>query len=192
MAVMKRSSGPTTHSRGRLRTTAGVLLALTLVVTTVTPTAAVARTTSTGEYWLTIGLWGGWARYGAQWDISQTQDAGQTWWVLRRVAFTAVARPGKTCLNSGYCRSFSTSVKAEVLSSSGQVLRTITNPSYATDCGWTYAYGADSVLVVRCALGGYQIGASANRIRFTWQMLVTRRDGVPFSWQQVTKTVAIQ
>ena len=66
------------------RRAAGLAVALALLLIASSPAQAyVLRGTSTyqdpGRVWMTMGLWGGWASFGAQWKIEQTRDAGRTW-----------------------------------------------------------------------------------------------------------------
>ena len=171
-----------------------MLFAAFLVNAMVSPVAAARKDYSTGYYSVTTvsPFWFGQAKYGATWDTYQIQDAGITWRIVKNPMLNVYVQGGKSCLDAGTCSSFTlySNSKWEVLSSTGAVLASRTSMPYSM-CGWTFLYPTTGYMLGRCTAGTWQVSNSANRIRLTWQALVTVNGGGSFSWERVTRTVSL-
>jgi hypothetical protein len=174
-----------------------VPLALVLVLAFAGATSAAMRSTITyhdpgGRNFMSIGLWGGWAYYGATWDVSQDQDAGRTWWVIRNLEVWGAADLGKDCEQAGYCTGWLFSGRAEFLNSAGAVLYTINQIAPPNTGCWSHQWDHRTKVLIRCNSTHQAMNVSVTKIKFKWNMSVKRRDGLWFSWPQVTKTVNIR
>ena len=185
------------HRRRSRRALLGALFAVLLFNATVSPVAATTKSYWTGNYGVTTysPAWTGQASYRAQWDVYSTQDAGQTFRVVRNPVLYVYIFGGQHCLNRGVCKGFTLHVNAkwEVLNSSNVVLASRTNMAYGT-CGWAFAYPYTvDLLLARCASGTWQLPASASKIRLTWKAGVTvnAQPTGTFWWPQVTRTVSL-
>jgi hypothetical protein len=126
--------------------------------------------------------------FGASWDISNTQDAGRSWWLVRKLTMSGSVDNGKLCITNGTCSGHWLLRKAEFLNAANQVVQTVTPSGPA--CGPVYSDPSD-VGFTYCS-GDRQVSKTVTKIRFSWKMHVTQNfPGIMWSTQLVTKTVPI-
>ena len=170
------------------------MFAVLLINATVSPVAATTKTYWTENFSITTvaPAWIGHASYRGIWDTYSMQDGGITWRVVRNPTMYVYIKGGQECINKGHCASFTlyANSKWEVLSSSGAVLASATNMAYGL-CGWAFAYPSVDKLLGRCKAGTWQLSSTANRIRFTWEALVTMNSGGNTMWPRITRTVSL-
>jgi hypothetical protein len=181
------------RSRAQRLLMAGMVVGMIWTTVGAAPALGVMRYVTTyydagGRPFLSIGLYGGYASFGATYDAFKTQDAGQTWWVVNKFETSAVAQGGRNCENSGYCIGWAFASKVQFLNAAGGVVATFYPPPGS--CYGSIISSADK-LITKCKATGYQVSASATKIKFTFTLTVVRRDGAWFSWPTVTKTILI-
>jgi hypothetical protein len=166
----------------------GLLLALALAA----PVAATTKYAGpAGTFWLPYSLFGVNVSFGAAWDISHTQDAGRTWWLVGKLEMTGTMINGDICLNQlETCVAPWLENKAEFLNTAGGVVYTKVNTG--GQCRNHFVSPSD-VTISRCTVGPMQLSSSINRIRFSWRMHLSGIGifGFDHTTQWVTQTVPI-
>lgn len=156
------------------------IIAVVLAMLIPTTAHGVAKSTQPPDVWLTVGVWGGWASFGASWDVTEERDAGRTWYTFRRLQMTGLVHEGKKC-PSWQCEKFWASFRVQFLDSSGKVTATIL-PPLGTACS-QFAVGKYSLHWYGCREASYSISSTyAHSIRFKWAIYVHRGDGVLLAW----------
>lgn len=160
---------------------------LIAVVAMAAPVAAIHNRTVDGDrVWLTVGVWGGWANFGAMYNITYYRSEGTSEWLFKGFGMDGVVERGKEC-PSFQCEAWASGMTATFLDSSGgQVAKVGVLPGYCHD----YAITNIAKLFAHCKPGPFTVKISATKIKFRWTISVRRSDGLWLSWID-EKTVPI-
>src|SRR5687768_18521818 len=105
-------------------------IAASLSLLTVTPAAAARHSTGTysdpgGRPFLSIGLWGGFAYFGATWQVTMDRDAGQNWWIVDDLEVWGAAENGRDCEAADFCTGWLFTGRAAFRNAAGNTIYTI-------------------------------------------------------------------
>jgi hypothetical protein len=160
-------------------------LSLALCLAAAAPaSAATYKSTRVNDVWGTMGVWGTYANFLAEWTYQSHSDGTST---VTKVEMMSDLEYGKDCTEI-VCTDWSAGFTASFLTSSGSVITTI-HPSGQACYGNAWP-GRDRVFW-QCRAGAVNLPPSAYKVKFTWSVSVETGNGIWLTAWSATKTVAI-
>jgi len=175
--------------RRRRRSLAVLVGALVISLSAAAPALAAARQVSIGTTTIRPPIGEYKVAFQGNWDVYQTRDAGQTWWIVSKIQIKGQMVNGTMCFNAGTCVSKWMEAKVQFLNAAGTVVYTISQLP-AGSCWADMQVPADQYLY-HCRSSSLQLNSSVNRIRFTARWNVYDGWGLLYRSGQVIKTVPI-
>jgi hypothetical protein len=164
------------------------LLAVVASLAIATNVFAASRTTNVLNVWGTVGLWGGYTNFFADWQVQQWHSEQRTTWLVDHFEMSAVVQNGKNC-DPSYCTEWSFGAVASFQNSLGQQITSLAPPTL--QC-YSASYSSNSKFFAKCGWTlGRELPLSVTKVRLTWTVSVLRPNGTWVNAWGATKTVSL-
>lgn len=129
------------------------------------PAAAVQRSVAMPNQTLRPDIGQYTVKFTATWDVQQTRDAGQTWWLTAKHQVRATLVNGWACVNAGTCKHTWLEAKVDFLRANGTTYRTLLLTS--GNLCWPFMHDGSSPIYSACTATTQQLPLSVTGLRFS-------------------------
>jgi hypothetical protein len=165
-----------------------LILGLLASIAMSTTASAAERSTTANEVFGTVGVFGTWTVFKADWDVSKLYNGSTLEWRFTHVGMNATVERGMTCPGE-ICTEWKFAGNFKFYNAAGVQVGSTHNPPTGK-CHTTAVLQGDRFFA-RCETTDFWMPLSATKVKFTWTVSVKRLDGLWLNPWSTTKTVTL-